>query len=203
MNTTSGIPTGVDFLERLKNQTAGAHKKLENLPVSNLILSPTMDLSDYSHYLSLMYDVHTNMEADIYPILHTIISDLGQRQKAHLIADDLLCLKHSRDKPIAVFKVRKVTPAYALGMLYVVEGASLGGRYILKNVEKISGLDRRKGVSYFTGYGQHTYEYWNILLSRLNEYEQQNNCADEIIAGAVFAFDCIYNHFLNTVKNEN
>ena len=203
MNTNLGIPMGNDFLAKLKNHSAGAHKKLENLPISKSILSPHMKLSDYRHYLSLMFDVHKNMEADMYPILYNIISDLRQRQKTHLITNDLLFLKYVKDKSVTIFKVNEVTISFALGMLYVVEGSSLGGRYILKNVEKISGLDNKKGVSYFTGYGEHTYDYWDVFINKLKAYEQQHNCADEIIAGAIYAFESIYDHFLNTAKNEN
>ena len=56
MNTNLGYPINIDFLDKLKKQSAIAHKTLENLVISTSILSPNMAISDYCHYLSLMYE---------------------------------------------------------------------------------------------------------------------------------------------------
>jgi heme oxygenase len=84
---------------------------------------------------------------------------------------------------------------FALGVFYVIEGSSLGGRFILKNIVNNPQLSNDQGVSYFKGYGDKTGSYWKNFLNVLAEYEQNNNCANSIIEGAVYAFDSIYNHF--------
>lgn len=193
----------VDFLDKLKNQTASAHKKLESLPVSASILSPNMKISDYCHYLSLMYDVHKSTQEIVFPLLKNHISDLEERAKTPLITDDLSFLNCAKSDTFSVFKNQDVSVPFALGILYVIEGSTLGGRFILKNIETIPGLDQQKGVSYFTGYGNKTGSYWKTFLNELTIYETENECGDEIIEGAVYAFDCIYNHFLTNRNNEN
>lgn len=203
MNSNLGFPIEIDFLAKLKSHSAAAHKKLENLTVSTSILSPDMKIVDYCLYLSLMFDVHTSTEKIIFPVLKTVIADLEERKKAYLIEDDLSYLSYKNHEAVLIFKNKLLSIPFSLGMLYVIEGATLGGRYILKNVEQIEGLKQQKGVSYFTGYANQTGSYWKILITLLQEYEQENHCADEIIEGAVYAFDCIYNHFQTTVPNEN
>jgi heme oxygenase len=203
MNTNLGFPIPTDFLDQLKSHTANAHKKLEQLPVSASILSPNMAIADYGHYLSLMYGVHKSLQENIFPLLSAVIPDLNEREKTQLIENDLSFLNYKIDQSSSVFRNRDIMIPFALGMLYVVEGSSLGGRFILKNIETIPGLDHQKGVSYFTGYGNKTGSYWKNFLNMLTEYQQQHHCENEIIEGAVYAFDCIYNHFLNTVKYEN
>lgn len=203
MITNLGFPVEIDFLEKLKSHSAAAHKKLESLSVSASILCPDIKIAEYCFYLSLMYDVHKNTEEIIFPVLNTIIADLQQRKKTHLIENDLLYLKYKKHETSLIFKDIHLTTAFCLGILYVVEGSSLGGRYILKNVEKAQALNHQKGVSYFTGYANQTGSYWKLFTKLLQEYEQQYNCADQIIAGAVYAFDCIYSHFQNTVQDEN
>jgi len=203
MNTNLDFPTDIDFLEKLKSHSAAAHKKLENLSVSTSILSPDMKITDYGHYLSLMYNVHKSTEEIIFPILNPVILDLKEREKTKLLEKDLSYLNYKKNEEIVLFKSSVYSVPFALGIVYVIEGSSLGGRYILKNVEKVSGLNEQKGVSYFTGYGDKTGSYWKGFINLLQEYEAQNNCADEIIEGAVYAFESIYNHFKNTVKNEN
>ncbi|WP_264537891.1 biliverdin-producing heme oxygenase [Flavobacterium sp. N1736] len=192
-----------DFLDTLKTQTAVAHKRLESLPVSSCILSKEMKIDDYAHYLKLMYDVHHNVEENIFPILSGSIEDLENREKKHLIEEDLAFLKYNKPVANSVFNTQNLTIPFALGILYVVEGSSLGGRFILKNIETISGLDQGKGVSYFTGYGNKTGSQWKSFLNELTAYQQENNCENEIIEGAIYAFDSIHNHFLQTQKNEN
>ncbi|WP_428232367.1 biliverdin-producing heme oxygenase [Flavobacterium sp.] len=195
--------TSFDFLDRLKSQTTAAHRKLESLPLSASILSPKMKLEEYCHYLSLMYDVHYSTQEIIFPLLKDLIPDLKEREKTQLIEEDLSFLNCKKSKTTSVFINQDITIPFALGIFYVVEGSSLGGRFILKNLETIPGLDQQKGVSYFTGYGNKTGSYWKNFLNILSVYNEQHNAEDEIIEGAVYAFECIYNHFLNTVRNEN
>lgn len=193
----------LDFLDTLKAKTAASHKKLENLPVSSSILSPDMKIKDYANYLKLMHDVHYNVEENIFPLLSHVFDDLQDREKKHLIEADLAFLKENNTVAIPVFTIENISIPFACGILYVVEGSSLGGRFILKNVESIDGLTEGKGVSYFTGYGNKTGSYWKNFLNVLTEYEEENNCEDEIIKGAIYAFDCIHDHFMYTKKNEN
>jgi heme oxygenase len=190
----------LDFLNNLKTKTAIAHKKLENLPVSSSILSPKMKMQDYAHYLKLMYDVHANVEEKIFPLLSPVIQDMKEREKKHLIEEDLAFLKNEKPVAATVFNTANLSVPFALGIVYVVEGSTLGGRFILKNLEIIPGLDNGKGVSYFTGYGNKTGSNWKNFLNRLTEYEEENNCEDEIVEGAIYAFDCIHEHFLQTEK---
>lgn len=192
-NLTSIISS--NFLNDIKSQTTNYHQKLESLPVSASILSPDMKIADYIHYLSLMYDVHKNTEEVIFPVLSEYINDLEQRKKCHLIEDDFSFLGYNKTNAAAVFNAPQMTIPFALGILYVIEGATLGGRFILKNSITVPGLDKGKGISYFNGYGDKTGSYWKSFLNKLSEYEQNYNCGDTIIAGAVYAFESIYTHF--------
>lgn len=192
-NTTTSIAS--NFLNDLKTQTADSHKKLEELPVSMSIMSPEMKIEDYTYYLGLMHDVHNDTEGFIFPFFSNLIDDLEQRRKKHLIENDLLFLNSNKTNTEKVFQTDGISPAFALGILYVVEGSTLGGRFILKNVSKVLQLSEEEGVSYFNGYGEKTGSFWKSFLGFLSEYEQEHNCGKEIIEGAVFAFDSIYKHF--------
>lgn len=187
-----------NFLVDLKSRTADSHKKLESLSISASIISPDMKLSDYVHYLCLMHDVHKNTEDLVFTLLYNVIDDLNQRKKAHYIEDDLLYLNHNKAVITPVFNTSEMTVPFALGVLYVIEGSTLGGRFILKNITTIPGLDNGQGTSYFNGYGEKTGSYWKSFLNFLEEYEQIYNCRETIIEGAIYAFDSIYNHFEST-----
>lgn len=195
MSTDITASIASNFLNDLKTKTSFSHKKLEELPVSMSIMSPAMKIEDYTYYLSLMHDVHYDTEEFIFPFFADSINDLELRRKKHLIENDLLFLNSNKKNTEKVFRKEGISEAFALGILYVVEGSTLGGRFILKNVSKFPELSGDKGVSYFNGYGDKTGSFWKSFLNFLSEYEQEYNCGDEIIEGAIFAFDSIYEHF--------
>ncbi|MHC0445488.1 biliverdin-producing heme oxygenase [Flavobacterium sp. 3-218] len=195
MSTDSTSTIASTFLQDLKTQTADSHKKLEELPVSKSIMSPEMKIEDYTYYLSLMHDVHNDTEGLIFPFFSNRLEDLEQRRKKHLIEEDLIFLNAQKTNSEKVFQKEITSVPFALGVLYVVEGSTLGGRFILKNVSKFPELSGEQGVSYFNGYGDKTGSFWKSFLSFLADYEQEHNCREEIIEGAIFAFDSIYNHF--------
>jgi len=194
MNTNS-TAVASSFLNDLKTKTADSHKKLEELPVSMSIMSPDMKIEEYAKYLNLMHDVHADTEQTVYPLFSGLLGDSEQRRKKQLIEADLAFLNYDLSNSEKVFKTENISVPFALGIFYVVEGSTLGGRFILKNVSRVPQLSGDKSVSYFNGYGDKTGSFWKSFLNFLSEYEQQNNCGDAIIEGAVFAFDSIYNHF--------
>lgn len=194
MNNTAAAP----FFENLRQATAKSHKDLEDLPVSVSIINPKVTNSEYALYLELMRDVVADTEENIFPLIEGIIPDLKDRAKAHYIDADLTALgvdtAHTHMRPITR-NLKEISTGFALGIMYVVEGSSLGGRVILKNINTVLGYDAEKGASYFAGYGAQTGSTWKNFLSALGEYEANNQSADEIIAGANFAFDAINAHF--------
>ncbi|HEX8269724.1 MAG TPA: biliverdin-producing heme oxygenase [Flavobacterium sp.] len=186
------------FLNTLRTQTNDAHKMLESLPVSEEIISKDLVISDYIKYLQLMYSTVKQVETEIYPLVHEFVSDLDLRHKSQLIERDLAALscglpqlQHVYDFP------QPVSTAFAFGILYVIEGSTLGGRYILKNVEQALHLNFNNGASYFAGYQTATGSRWKSFLSDMTKFENETQNSAEIIAGAEFGFNSIYLHLKN------
>lgn len=196
--TSSAASTGQAFLERLRSATHPAHKALEELPVSRSIVQPDLRLDQYAHYLSLMLEVHRDIERNIFPLLNEIIPDLATRKKSPLIEADLSYLQQpfpaDAEAPITAL-IPNPSVAFAMGILYVIEGSTLGGRVILKNIQATLQLNQWSGASYFNGYGDHTGINWKNFLQLLTQFEAERDCSEEIINGAEFAFLAIHRHF--------
>lgn len=186
----------ITFLDNLRSKTSESHKSLEAIPISKLLVNPNISLHVYSLYLSLMHDVVNDFEKFIYPLVDDVILDISERKKASLILNDLKSIGEEKQKGHTFLKNsdQKYSVPFALGMLYVLEGSTLGGRFILKNIQENLGLDEENGVSYFSGYGNKTGSYWKKFLAYFTEFEAQNNTEEEIIAGADFAFTIIGKH---------
>lgn len=195
MNAT--IKTMASFPEKLKQNTAGPHTKLEELPLSKSIISPEVDTKNYLLYLDLMHDIIYDVENTVYPRLNTIITDIEERKKLSFIEQDFTVLAHKKDsvKKNALELENNFSTGFAMGIMYVIEGSSLGGRVIYKNIHKNLGYDNENGAAYFSGYGDKTGSYWKNFMAALSDYEKEYNNADEIIAGANHAFKAITKHF--------
>lgn len=184
------------FLALLRSETAASHKSLERLPVSESILSPTVNKESYANYLSLMYDIIADTEASIFPVVRGVVPDLGQRSKKQAIACDLINLGVKKSESKIVFvESGNMSTAFALGILYVIEGSSLGGRFILNHISAALGFDAENGARYFAGYGNKTGQMWKNFLETVTSYEAGHDCGAAIIAGADYAFRAIHQHF--------
>lgn len=185
------------FLENLRSVTAQSHTNLEALPISASIMNPEVTNAEYALYLNLMHDVVKDAEENIFPTISEIVTDLNDRNKTHLLEQDLKTLGIVKDRDIKPLSESLSVPSkgFAMGIFYVIEGSSLGGRVILKNINTALGHDIENGAAYFGGYGVQTGSYWKNFLSMLTQYEAENNNADEIIAGADYAFNAISRHF--------
>ncbi|MES2485391.1 MAG: biliverdin-producing heme oxygenase [Bacteroidota bacterium] len=193
MNTA----TQPGFLDSLRTSTAQSHTALEALPISVSIMKPDVTNAEYTLYLDLMYDIVKDAEENIFPLISNLIPNLEARNKTKQLEADLAFLgkdKSGYDKALSS-KIENLTPAFALGIMYTVEGSSLGGRVILKNINGVLGHDAENGARYFSGYGGQTGSMWKSFIGHMTQYETENDAAQEIIAGANFAFDAIAAHF--------
>lgn len=184
------------FLQRLRNTTAQSHEALESLPLSKRIIDPAVTKSEYTAYLSLMYSVIRDTETVIFPLLENTVPDLQSRRKAVTLEADLAFLGAALPHAHSPLKnaAQSGDVAFALGVMYVVEGSSLGGRVIYKNIESSLGYNESGGAAYFAGYGGSTGSKWKSFIEVLTRYADEHGCEDEIIAGANFAFDAIKDH---------
>jgi heme oxygenase len=189
--------TTISFAEQLKLGTAKAHTELEALPVSMSIMKPDVTQDDYGNYLLLMHRVVKDAEENIFPRLSAYIPDLSERNKTFLIEKDLQVIgKVTTDESLPVSEgLGNYSDSFAMGVLYVIEGSSLGGRVILKNINKVLGYTGHNGAAYFAGYGNLTGPRWKSFLEMLMKFETSEGDAGEIINGANHAFKSIHIFF--------
>jgi len=77
------------------------------------------------------------------------------------------------------------TPARALGCLYVLEGATLGRRFIVRALQEHLDIGPATGGAFFEGYGAETAAMWCALLEHI---QASPGPRAETVAGAVDTF---------------
>jgi len=178
------------FIKNLRQQTAESHQKLEDNYLSRAILSPSVTQADYQKYLSGLYGLTIACEDQVFPKVNHIVPQIEKRYKSGKIIEDLSFTGYSDLKidELPYYQYKFSTVAEALGIMYVLEGSSLGGRILYKHINEFLGLDLANGAAYFWGYGQETGPMWKSFISEVARYAAENGEGQQIIDSAVKTF---------------
>jgi heme oxygenase len=181
------------FLKALRSGTAEAHNLLEQNRISQAITGSTVNRDDYIAYLKAFYGFVKPLEEIIYPMAGEIIPDSDQRRRSHLLHHDLLYFKLDKTEieslPAYDFSGASNTDIFsALGAMYVMEGSTLGGQVICRQLNKTLGLQAPDGMSFFYGHGTQTGPMWKEFLSNFTTAAVQGGQQEAIIASAKDTF---------------
>lgn len=113
--------------------------------------------------------------------------DVAKRRKSRWLADDLRALGHSGPSLSQIPTCplpREVPEETALGWMYTLEGATLGGRVILRAAQRKLGVSESWAGRFFSGYGPQTATVWRAFTTVLNTIEPDSAAADAVIEGA-------------------
>jgi heme oxygenase len=170
------------LLERLKIETREAHDRIEAaIDLERRIASREA----YRDLLIRFYGFHRAWEgeaADRAPDRAFFRS----RCKTQLLANDLEALGLKSEDIIRLPQCRPLMPLPApeavLGSMYVVEGSTLGGAMIAREVENRLGFTAETGCAYFRSYGRNVAAMWRSFGAVLLEASSPE--ADDLIIGA-------------------
>ena len=164
--------------------TSASHTALEDqLPLMNADLTR----EDYFQFVSRFFGFYAPLEVQLLasPHWHQLAFDYAPRQKTPRLAQDLLALGRS-DAALAATPRCTDLPACTtaeqlLGCLYVIEGATLGGRSITRHLQTQLGLTPESGGAFFDGYGVQTGSHWKAFCTMLSENadRQMGHSADD------------------------
>jgi heme oxygenase len=172
------------ILSRLKIETREHHLRVER---DLGVMDRELDLEAYGAVLSRLFAFHCSWE----PRVAALLDDetfFGPRRKLHLIERDLEVLGVGKPPAAAASALPALCDhADAMGSLYVLEGATLGGQIVAEHVERRLGLVRGEGSAYFRSYGKRVAERWRAFQSLLLAISSPAT-DDAIVAAAVATF---------------
>jgi heme oxygenase len=150
-------------MQALRHATRSAHDRIElALPFFDAGLTRTR----YVRVLQALYGFYAPVE----PLCELVVGasgaalELRTRRKLALLGADLAVLGHTRRDLEALPTCRALPTmtlaSQALGVLYVLEGATLGGQIIARRLHDFLGIDAVGGAAFFGCYGERTREMW-------------------------------------------
>lgn len=152
---------------QLKEHTRLRHAMLEKKLLRRV--TELQSAGDYQMLLSILYGFYSAIESTVQP---WFVDDrkyvFDQRRKAWRILDDIRELGGEAQVPDLCTSLPQVNGYHeALGVMYVVEGSTLGGPVIARLIQSRLNIDR--GMGFFLAYGPDAGIMWTAFRKILSE----------------------------------
>ena len=172
---------------RLKSGTEQEHRALEN------IIDPMKNFScrdAYKEHISKTWALYHPLEADLAKADWAAIGiDFNARRKSPLLEEDMRVL--GVPKPAwggDTLGFDRASLDFAVGCLYVLEGATMGGQFISRHLATL-GIGPASGARFFNGYGTKTGEMWKTFQTAATHYCVTEEQLAEALNGAKKTFE--------------
>ena len=193
----SQAPSSSNILTRLRAETRGEHDAVERVLD---LMSPALTAGAYKNKLAQFYGFYGPLEAALQtrcalpedclaPGPSQLATLLPRLNKTALLRQDLQDPGVLTDAlPLCRRLPSTHTEAEVLGCLYVMEGATLGGRMITQHVRAMFGITPTTGGSFFDGYAGNTGTMWQSMRHLLVRCASDTQTEDAIVANAIATF---------------
>jgi heme oxygenase len=184
--------------DQLRLGTTRLHKQAEELLA---LPGAIRDRHDYGSWLARFYGLYEPLEHGLTAFSEwgTFGIPLPTPSHSALLARDIMTLGADPDKiPRAAFAILPELPtfAHALGALYVLEGATLGGKIILRDLRVRIGDPIDQASLFFGGRRDAAGPMWLCFRTALDGFGRaQPQSRDDVVAGAVSCFQAILSWF--------
>jgi heme oxygenase len=185
----------ISILERLKQETRALHEQIEAVVP---ILHPAADAAVYRRYLEKLLGFHRPVERDLaaVPGLEQLGLTLDRRWKSPRLERDLLGLGLAPGA-VASLATCALTPRIhgldsALGCMYVLEGATLGGQVVVRALSARLPAVLDRGSSYLRCYADETGAQWRAFTSVLLAHGRHEAAQAEMVAAARETFTTLH-----------
>ncbi|MBC7388216.1 MAG: biliverdin-producing heme oxygenase [Opitutaceae bacterium] len=162
---------------------------LENTPLLGHFRTKDITIEAYITILKKFYTFFSQLEKQLeHTGIEHVLVDYIDRRKAALLIGDLKFLgqKIQMTNANVVPKISSLSESF--GALYVMEGSTLGGKFISAVLQEKLNIGPESGGSFFYGYGMDTSTKWKIFCESLTTYNQKFQEDDQIISTACATF---------------
>lgn len=185
---------------QLKKATASIHSQLDAQSVLSDLVSPELTAERYQNIMWQQWLAYHHWQQQLNYTFAKLQLDEGWRIDLGL--DNLRW--DCPDSQVSSKKFDMTIPASLvinqpgnyLGHAYVFEGARLGGRFILKALQK---REAQLGIAcfhYYEAMAERSLTAWPEWMLQLEDYAVKNNIAfDDVVIGASHCFESVYDWF--------
>ncbi|MGQ0540752.1 MAG: biliverdin-producing heme oxygenase [Blastocatellia bacterium] len=178
------------ILAKLKEATREQHEALENVVD---VMNRTFSLEDYKQLIAKFYRFYSAIEPTLpAEELRQAGFDVEARRKTPLLEQDLQHLGEmeysEQNLPFTSIPILN-TAAKAFGSIYVMEGATLGGQVIMRQLEAHLGITPENGGAFFNSYGANVGPMWKEFGATITAFADGVEEDETIVNSAKETFD--------------
>jgi heme oxygenase len=149
------------------------------------------ELGAYRAHLEKMWGFCAGIELRVGPAAFgSALPDFDKRRKLPLLQRDLMALGADHESvmrlPLCEALPECPDPAAAFGCVYVLEGATLGGRTLLPVVQSRLGFTAEQGAAFLASYGEQVSSMWRGFGAALDAWceaaERRARAAETAVA---------------------
>jgi heme oxygenase (biliverdin-IX-beta and delta-forming) len=181
------------ILQRLKEETREHHTRAERVM---RLLEPGLSPALYRRHLEALYGLYAPLEAQLAralseaPTAHAL--ELPRRWKRSFLERDLAELGHDAAS-LARLPQAPLLPLHgvpeALGAMYVLEGATLGGQVLLRHLTRHFAGHPVGDFTFFRAYQEALGPMWRAFGEALVAATPDQPFADRVVHGARLTFE--------------
>ncbi|MGY5353181.1 biliverdin-producing heme oxygenase [Wenyingzhuangia sp. IMCC45533] len=174
--------------ERLKQATKDLHAKAETKLNAHTLMSKDLGIDQYKSHLITLFKSHKKIDLALshYNQNALLASFLPIEPYTDLLSQDLMSMNALPTTTQVKSNINFESTYQALGALYVINGSTLGRRYIAKSIA--NKLSEWQFTSHF--YNQDTIKElkWADYKNRLDALELSETQQEDVIVGAQKCF---------------
>lgn len=197
------------LMDSLKVAISEQHARMESLPFIAELTNGQLPLESYVGQLRAMAVIQSTLDHELAQIssgeIRTLLlgrpsrlvhlrKDLSVFDKLN-IPDIEAALGHTRTIAELIRRYRVEQPSSLIGILYVLEGTTLGNAVHLPDVLRIFGSQTAGTAYYYNGYGDRTAEYWQEFCAAMNALPVNQDDRSKLIQVANDFFDRLVSLF--------
>lgn len=179
----------------LRETTAAAHDRLDRgISEAGYFAS----VARYGLYLQRLHGLHCDFEAGLGAHVQPLARRFEVDRRSAWLGEDLdglglgvLPSAYARDRQVGCTQ----STSRFIGCLYVMLGAALGARYLIRQAGQLD-MPAGRGLTYLTQLSQSA--HWPVFLHDLEAAPLASR--DDLVAGALATFDCFHTYLLEPVS---
>lgn len=174
----------------LREATKAVHERLHHVPAFAALAAGALDRAGYRALLARLYGFHAPMEAAMAEALAGRFAPAAW-QRADLLRADLAALGEGEPTLARLPRIRppaRLSDPEAMGCLYVLEGSTLGGRHLARQLDFVLPPGSTAGRSFLAAGSQPHRIRWADLGAALDAAGTDPAALRAMLAGAADAF---------------
>ncbi|HEY0710870.1 MAG TPA: biliverdin-producing heme oxygenase [Polyangia bacterium] len=182
--------------DALRAATASRHAALDAAVAFD---AATITRAEYGRFVTRLCALVIPLETRLHAIdgFRARLPEAEARRKSAALVADLAVLGHGPRPAVLVQIPRIESEGAAWGCSYVLEGATLGGAVLARQMGPALGLAPGRGLSYWTVYGDQVGALWRSYLAALESWAASAPPREhgEAVEAAVATFDAFLQIF--------